>query len=84
MSRAARRRRGRRVCPHCRSTFHTRPKLERHLHVHRVADEAGQSFEEAADAMADLILRGVLVEKRDGNLKLNEDRAVEIFGEEAS
>ena len=81
MSRRQRRRRGRRICPECREVFHTTPRLERHAHIHRVAAEAGQSFEEAANAVAELVLSGVLVEQRDGNLKINEDRAADLFGD---
>ena len=64
--------------------FHTRPKLERHLHIHRVAAEAGQSFEEASDAIAELVRNGVLVELRNGDLAMNEGRAADLFGKEAS
>jgi len=46
-----------------------------------VAAEAGQSFEEAANAVAELARSGVLVEQRDGNLKINEDRAADLFGD---
>ena len=81
MSRRQRRRRGRRICPECREVFHTTPRLERHAHIHRVADEASQSFEEAADSVSRLIQSGVLVEQRDGNLKINEDRAADLFGD---
>ncbi len=84
MSRRQRRRRGRRICPECRVMFHTRPKLERHLHIHRVAAEAGQSFEEASDAIAELVRNGVLVELRNGDLAMNEGRAADLFGKEAS
>jgi hypothetical protein len=52
--------------------------------MERVAAEAGQSFEEAANAVAELVRSGVLVEQRDGNLKINEDRAADLFGKEAS
>ena len=84
MSRRQRRRRGRRICPECRVMFHTRPKLERHLHIHRVAAEAGQSVEEASDAIAELVRNGVLVELRNGDLAMNEGRAADLFGKEAS
>jgi len=46
-----------------------------------VAACAGQSFEEAANAVAELVRSGVLVEQRDGNLKINEDRAADLFGD---
>lgn len=82
MSRAARRRWGRRPCAWCGKVFHAHPKLERHEHVHRVAEESGQTFEEASRAIAVLITRGILIERRDGNLDLNEDRAHELLGEE--
>lgn len=81
MSRAGRRESKPRKCPECGKRFMSRPKLERHLHVHRVAEESGQSFEEAADSVSRLIQSGVLVELRDGNLKLNEDRAADLFGD---